>query len=194
PRELGQAAWRTLSQLVSNLFTSNSGTGPVLSDGYNLFDATNHKNLRTAALSAPEWDAVIQAVYKQTEPTSNKRLGVRPKYLLVPIELEKTALQIMFSEGEPATANNEANVRRGSAEVIVVPEWTDANDWAAACDPSEVEGVCIGHRFGKEPELFIADEPAIGSMFTNDEMRIKCRFIVAVGIGDYRALHKNNVA
>lgn len=194
PRELGQAAWRTLSQLVSNLFTSNSGTGPVLSDGYNLFDATNHKNLRTAALSAPEWDAVIQAVYKQTEPTSNKRLGVRPKYLLVPIELEKTALQIMLSEGEPATANNEANVRRGSAEVIVVPEWTDANDWAAACDPSEVEGVCIGHRFGKEPELFIADEPAIGSMFTNDEMRIKCRFIVAVGIGDYRALHKNNVA
>jgi len=194
PRELGQAAWRTLSQLVSNLFTDNSGTGPVLSDGYNLFDATNHKNLRTAALSASEWDAVIQAVYKQTEPTSNKRLGVRPKYLLVPIELEKTALQIMLSEGEPGTANNEANVRRGSAEVIVVPEWTDANDWAAACDPSEVQGVCIGHRFGKEPELFIADEPTVGSMFTNDEMRIKCRFIVAVGIGDYRALHKNNVA
>jgi hypothetical protein len=194
PRELGQAAWRTLSQLVSNLFTDNSGTGPVLSDGYNLFDATNHGNLRTAALSASEWDAVIQAVYKQTEPTSNKRLGVRPKYLLVPIELEKTALQIMLSEGEPGTANNEANVRRGSAEVIVVPEWTDANDWAAACDPSEVEGVCIGYRFGKEPELFIADESTIGYMFTNDEMRIKCRFIVAVGIGDYRALHKNNVA
>ena len=194
PRELGQAAWRTLSQLVSNLFTENSGTGPVLSDSYNLFDATNHGNLRTAALSASEWDAVIQAVYKQTEPTSNKRLGVRPKHLLVPIELEKTALQIMLSEGEPGTANNEANVRRGSAEVIVVPEWTDANDWAGACDPSEVEGVCIGYRFGKEPELFIADEPAVGSMFTNDEMRIKCRFIVAVGIGDYRALHKNNVA
>lgn len=194
PRELGQAAWRTLSQLVSNLFTDNSGTGPVLSDGYNLFDATNHGNLRTAALSASEWDAVIQAVYKQTEPTSNKRLGVRPKYLLVPIELEKTALQIILSEGEPGTANNEANVRQGSAEVIVVPEWTDANDWAAACDPSEVEGVCIGYRFGKEPELFIADEPTVGSMFTNDEMRIKCRFIVAVGIGDYRALHKNNVA
>jgi len=32
------------------------------------------------------------------------------------------------------------------------------------------------------------------AFFTNDEMRIKCRFIVAVGIGDYRALHKNNVA
>jgi len=167
PRELGQAAWRTLSLLVSNLFTDNSGTGPVLSDGYNLFDATNHGNLRTAALSASEWDAVIQAVYKQAEPTSNKRLGVRPKHLLVPIELEKTALQIMLSEGEPGTANNEANVRRGSAEVIVVPEWTDANDWAGACDPSEVEGVCIGYRFGKEPELFIADEPTVGSMFTN---------------------------
>jgi hypothetical protein len=182
--------------LISNFFTDNSGTGPVLSDGYNLFDATNHKNLRTTALSAAEWDAVVQAVFKQTEPTSNKRLGVRPKYLLVPIELEKTALQIMLSEGEPGAANTyDVNVRAGAREnVIVVPEWTDANDWAAACVPSDIQGVCIGYRFGREPELFVADEPNIGSMFTNDEMRIKCRFIVAVGIGDYRALHKNNVA
>lgn len=194
PRELGQAAWRTLSQLVSDLFTSNAGTGPVLSDGFNLFHAANHGNLRTAALSTAEWDAVIQAVFKQTEPVSNKRLGARPRYLLVPIELEKTALTIVNSEGEPGTANNDANVRQGSAQVIVVPQWTDANDWAAAADPAEIEGACIGYRFGREPELFIADDERTGSMFTNDEMRIKCRFLVAVGIGDYRALHKNNVA
>jgi hypothetical protein len=34
----------------------------------------------------------------------------------------------------------------------------------------------------------------VGSMFTNDEMRIKCRFFVAVGVADYRPLHKSNVA
>ena len=114
---------------------------------------------------------------------------------MVPIELEKTALQIMLSELEPGVSTNEANVRAMAGEnVLVVPEWTDANDWAAACAPVEIEGACIGYRFGREPELFIAEEPTIGSMFTNDEMRIKCRFIVAVGIGDYRALHKNNVA
>jgi hypothetical protein len=40
----------------------------------------------------------------------------------------------------------------------------------------------------------VADDQTIGSMFTNDEMRIKCRFIVAVGVADYRPLHKSNVA
>jgi hypothetical protein len=31
-------------------------------------------------------------------------------------------------------------------------------------------------------------------MFTNDELRIKVRFVYAVGVGDYRALYKENVA
>jgi hypothetical protein len=31
-------------------------------------------------------------------------------------------------------------------------------------------------------------------MFTNDEMRIKVRYFVAVGVADYRPLHKSNVA
>ena len=51
----------------------------------------------------------------------------------------------------------------------------------------------IGYRFGRVPELFIADDDLMGSMFTNDEMRIKVRFVYAVGVGNYRALHKNNV-
>ncbi len=61
-------------------------------------------------------------------------------------------------------------------------------------DPNELEGVCIGYRFGRTPELFVASDPLMGSMFTNDEMRIKVRFVYALGIGDYRAMHKNNVS
>jgi hypothetical protein len=138
---------------------------------------------------------VVQAMFKQTEATSGKRLGLRPAYILVPIELEKLALEILTSEGEPGTSDNERNVRRLPADrIITVPEWTDANDWAAAAEPKMAQGVCIGYRFGRAPELYIADQDVVGSMFTNDEMRIKARFIVAVGVGDYRALHKNNVA
>jgi hypothetical protein len=195
PRKLGVAAWRTVSTLVSALFTDNSGTGPTMDCGHNVFDASNHGNLRTAALSATEWDNVVQAMFKQTEATSGKRLGLRPAYILVPIELEKLALEILTSEGEPGTSDNERNVRRLPADrIITVPEWTDANDWAAAAEPKMAQGVCIGYRFGRNPELYIADQDVVGSMFTNDEMRIKARFIVAVGVGDYRALHKNNVA
>ncbi|MFH1085050.1 MAG: hypothetical protein V1772_04740 [Chloroflexota bacterium] len=195
PRRLGLAAHRTLSAAVAALFTANSGAGPVLADTHNLFEAAHHANLRTAALSADEWDVVVQAMYKQTEFHSSKRLGIKPRWCLVPIELEKTALGIFTSAYEYGASNFDTNVRQMDARhVITVPEWTDANNWAAAADPADLEGACIGYRFGRAPELFVADDNAMGSMFTNDELRIKVRFVYAVGIGDYRALHKSNVA
>ena len=194
PRELGNAAWRTLSALVSALFTSDSGTGPLMTDNYHVFDATNHVNLLTTALSAAAWDAVIQAVYQQTEPTSSAPLAIRPQFCLVPIELERTALSIFEQPWSVEATYHYLEPRAGSARVVVVPEWTDPNNWAAACDPNDCPGICIGYRYGREPELFLADDQTVGSMFTNDEMRIKCRFFVAVGVADYRPLHKNNVA
>jgi len=194
PQKMGLAAARTLSGTISALFTANAGIGPALSDGHNLFDASNHDNLLTTALSTTSWDTIIQAMFKQAEATSSKRIGVRPATLLVPIEMEKTAWTIINSPMEPGTGDNDVNVRQGSARVIAVPDWTDVNNWAAAADPLDLPGVCVGYRFGRAPEMFVADQDAVGSMFTNDEMRIKVRFFYAVGIGDYRALHKNNVA
>jgi hypothetical protein len=194
PRELGNAAWRTLSALVSALFTSDSGTGPTMTDGYHVFDASNHVNLLTTALSAAAWDAVIQAVYQQTEPTSTAPLAIRPQFCLVPIELERTALMILEQPWSAEATYHYLEPRAGSSRVVVVPEWTDANNWAAVCDPNDCPGIAIGYRYGREPELFLADDQTVGSMFTNDEMRIKCRFFVAVGVADYRPLHKSNVA
>jgi len=133
-------------------------------------------------------------MFKQTEGGSSKRLGVRPKWLLVPIELEKTALTILKSPGEPATGNNDANVRAGTFGVLTVPEFTDADDWAAAADPADLPGICIGYRFGRAPELFVADEATVGSMFTSDEMRIKVRFLYTIGVAEAKALYKHNVA
>ncbi|MHB0859639.1 MAG: phage major capsid protein [Anaerolineae bacterium] len=192
PRRLASAALRTLSADVAALFTANGGTGPVLADTQPLFSAA-HNNLGAAALGAATWDATIQAMFTQPELHSNRRLGIRPKFLLAPIELENTALTIMTSDGLPGSPNNDANVRRYSAQVVTVPEWTDANDWAACADPAELEGVCIGYRFGRAPEVFVADAELAGSLFSNDELRVKVRFVYALGVGDYRALYKANV-
>lgn len=193
PRELGNAAWRTLSGLVSAIFTANSGQGPQMSDGYYLFDATHHGNLRTAALSLDEWSNVVTAMWEQQEPTSGKPLGVRPRYCLVPIELEKTALTLFGSPNAPGTGDNDINPYYRAASVITVPDWTDADNWAAVADPNDCPGICIGYRYGREPELLVADQPLVGSMFTHDEIRLKVRFYLAVGVADYRPLHKNNV-
>ena len=195
PRKLAMAGYRTLSALVSALFTDNSGVGPYWPASQSvlrLFDAT-YGNLGAAALTTSTWDACIQAMYEMAEATSSAQMGIRPAYLLVPIELEKTARTIMESEGEPGTADNDANVRRNSSRVITVPLWTNSSNWAAVADPRIWPGVVVGYRYGRMPEVFISGQETVGSMFTNDEMRVKARFVVAVGVGDYRSLYKANI-
>jgi hypothetical protein len=95
----------------------------------------------------------------------------------------------------PGSGDNDFNPWYHSFDVIVVPPWTDTNNWAAVAPPSEVEGIVMGWLFGRqEPEIFVADSELAGSMFTNDEMRVKVRWFLCVGVADYRGLHKSNVA
>ncbi|MFH0983773.1 MAG: hypothetical protein V2A79_19840 [Planctomycetota bacterium] len=194
PVEMGMAASRALSALVSALFTDNTGTGPAMVDTYNVFDATYHANLATTALSWTTWNTAIQAMWNQTDASATYKIGVRPRYCLVPIELETTALQIFKSAGTPGTADNDVNPLFNTATVIPVPNWTNTNNWAAVADPNDCPCVCIGYRFGRAPEMFVADQPEIGALFTNDEIRFKARFFVAVGVADHRGLYKSNVA
>jgi hypothetical protein len=207
PQALAQAAWLTLSKDVSAIFTSNSGAGPTLADTYALFEVAHHANLLTTALSWTAFTAVRTAMRKQTELNSGERLGAltAPRYLLVPPDLEMTALQIMASEGEPGTGDNDENplaegnvhdarMQAARRRVIVVDLWTDATDWAAVADPLLYPSIGIGYRYGRQPEIFSVASPTAGLMFTNDTLPIKVRFFYAVGPIDYRGLHKSNVA
>jgi len=206
PRALAQAAWLTLSKAVSSIFTANSGLGPTMSDSVALFDAS-HSNLGTTALSWSEYVVVRTAMRKQTEVHSSERLGAltAPRYILVPPDLEITALQILASEGQPGTANNDVNPLADGGEfsarmaaardrVIVVDLWTDTNNWAAVCDPRLYPTIGIGYRYGRTPEIFSVASPTARLMFTNDTMPIKVRFFYAVGPMDYRGMYKENVA
>jgi hypothetical protein len=206
PRALAQAAWLTLAKSISAIFTSDSGTGPVMSDSNHLFDAGNHSNLLTTALSWTAYVAIRTAMRKQTELNSEERLGAltAPKFLLVPPDLEIAALQLLASEGEPGTADNDENplavgnahderLRSARNRVIVVDLWTDTNDWAAVADPLLYPSIGLGFRYGRTPEIFSVASPTAGLMFTNDVMPVKVRFFFAVGPTDWRGLHKNNV-
>jgi hypothetical protein len=208
PHELAKAGLRRISALVAAVFTDNSGVGPTLADGGALFNATavttkgGHANLRTAALSASEWETVRQAVYQQpmliaSEPGyygSGPRQALYPRYLLVPMELELTAKKILYGEWENAANIHADNLQRQQpGDVIVVPEWDDDNNWAAAVDPLLAPGIVLGERFGLAPEVFVAGDELSPAVFMNDEHRIKVRHFVAVLAQDFRALHKSNV-
>lgn len=55
--------------------------------------------------------------------------AVHPDTLLVPPELEETALKIVNSDREEGTANNTINVNKGRYNVLVWDYLTDANAW-----------------------------------------------------------------
>lgn len=209
PRELAKAGMRRISSLVAGVFTTNGGAGPVMADTGNLFNATavttpgGHANLTTAALNATNWEVVKQAIYKQPMLIKNAggfygagpAMAVNPRYLLVPKDLELAAMKVLYGEYDATASVIGSNLQRQRlGDVVVVPEWTDVNDWAAAVDPRLVPGIIVGERFGLLPEIFIAGDEQSPAVFTNDEHRLKVRHFVAVLVQDFRPLHKANVA
>jgi hypothetical protein len=206
PRALAQAAWLALGTDVSAIFTANAGVGPTLADTKALFHV-DHANLNTTALSFTEYAAARAAMRAQTELNSGAILGAltAPKFLLVPPELEITALQILATEQQPAQSNyqenpfaegedHDARMKAARSRVIVIDLWTDANNWALVADPRLYPSIGLGFRYGRTPEIFSVASPTAGLMFTNDTMPIKARFFYAVGPIDYRGLYKENVA
>jgi hypothetical protein len=141
PRALAVAAVRTRSSAISALFTSNSGVGPTLAqDSVALFHA-DHSNVATTALGtdATAWKAARAECFEHTEVHSGKSLAVFPRFILVPAELYDTALSIFgYGEGMPTSYQPQAE-GRGPVDPrpvpLVVPDWTDATDWAYLVDP-----------------------------------------------------------
>jgi hypothetical protein len=208
PRELANAAIRKISALVAAIFTDNAGVGPTMADTGALFNATavttagGHLNLLTTALSASEWEVVSTAVYNQPMLIkqaagyygTGPKQAINPRFCVVPRPLELTAKKILYPALENSANIYSENLQRGApGDVITVPEWTDANNWAAVCDPIVAPAIFVGERFGIMPEVFIAGDELSPAVFMNDEHRLKVRHFLAVWVNDFRPLHKSNV-
>lgn len=186
PVKLGRAAKRTLSKFVFDFMRTN----PVIYDGLALFHAT-HGNLDTVALAAGSLTARRLAMLKQAELNSADRLGVGPKGILVPLDLQEAAVNL-FNRN---TNLDKTFVNSMSLDIIPVWYWTDTNDWVLYADPMDIPGFELGFLDGnEEPELFVQDLPAVGSMFSNDKMTFKMRHIYSGAITDFRAFDKSVVA
>ena len=207
-RELGNAGMRKISGLVAAIFTASSGAGPTMADGGALFNSTavttsgGHGNLLTTALSASQWDVVQTAVFNQPILIKNSsgyygtgpKLGINPRYLLVPRALQLTAKKVLYPSMEnTANITSENQLQGQPGDVVVVPEWTDTTDWAAVCDPRILQSIFVGERFGIVPEIFVAGDNLSPAVFMNDESRLKVRHFLAVWVNDFRPLHKSNV-
>ena len=58
-----------------------------------------------------------------------KRIVAQPAKLIVHVNDELTAMELMRSSGKPGTANNDVNVLFGEFSIVVTPYLTSTNDW-----------------------------------------------------------------
>lgn len=186
PNKMARAAKRTLAKFVLDFLRTN----PAIYDGKALFHA-DHANLGTAALSAAAFAAARLAMLKQTDMSGNEALGIGPKNLWIPPELEETAVNL-FNRN---TNLDKTFVQTLSPNIIPVWYWTDASDWCATADVMDIPFIELGFMDGnQEPEIFVQDSPTVGSLFSNDKITYKIRHIYGAGVLDYRGAYKAVVA
>ncbi len=187
PTKLAVAAAYTLAEFVYGFLSSN----PTIYDGAALFTTSApHNNLGNAALSTAAMQAGVTAMREQTN-FAGKRIGLRPRFLVVPPELEWTAMVATKSAGVPGSPNNDINPMLGYVTPIVSPQLTSATQWFLVADPMEVDTIEIGFVGGQvNPALFIQDQPLYGLNFTQDVISYKIRHEYGGAVVDFRGLYR----
>ncbi|MEO5363441.1 MAG: hypothetical protein H7838_07435 [Magnetococcus sp. DMHC-8] len=182
PTKLSRSAKRTLGQFVLDFLRTN----PVIYDGKTLFHA-DHRNLGVDPLGLAAWAIARLAMLTQTEMGSGDRLGIPPKTLWVPPDLEADANDLFRRN----TNQEQTFLQSNAPQVVPVWYWTDPTDYCVSADPADIPMIEIGFLDGnQEPELFVQDSPTQGSLFTNDQVTYKIRHIYGGNVLDYRGLYK----
>lgn len=201
PKRLALSAKITLYQYVFDFLRLGDTVATTYDPPTFLFDNgvapghNNHANKGNLALSSAALTAAKIAMRKQSALGSTATfLAVRPKYLVVPSELEALAIQLKNSDYEvPAigtvTSTQVANPHKGTFEIIVVDYFTEPTRWYLTADPTLVPTIEVGFLGGKsEPELLTMAEN-VGSAFTADKIVFKARFVFGAAVLDHRGLY-----
>lgn len=188
PVAYGRAAARTLYTFVFNFFAANA----AIYDSVALYHAS-HANLFTTAFSAAQFAVHRLAMMKQNGRDTSNRMGIGPKFLLGPMDLEEA----MVDAFRRNTNNDKTFVQSLTPTVIPVATWTDLNDWVTLADPMDLPVLELGFLDGnEEPVLLTQDSPTEGKVFTNDIISYKLRHVYGgtVLVDGYKGTTKAVVA
>ncbi len=196
PERLALAAKSTLFNFVIGLMTSNPtctyDNAPLFVSGHGNYSASG-LGLSAASLNTIRIAMRNQTPYGQT----NIPLGIVPRYLWVPNELEDLANKLcnslanLISAGTTETSDM-PNLHHGMTPVVM-DIWTDADDYYVSGDRSNPM-IELGFFMGREePELFLQSAPEQGSMFLADKLTWKIRHIYGGHWLDHRNVYYSKV-
>lgn len=193
PAMHGAACRRKVNKEVYSVLTSN----PTMGDTYSLFSDshTSGSNLSGASAnpSVTTLNSSFAAMMKQYGLSTDVILSIVPKYLIVPVALSGTALELVNSVSYNAANNNEGvkNIYGvgGARPLTVIAEPVlDANSttaWYLAADPSQIDTVEVSFLQGEESPV-LEDEWD----FDRDLYKYKVRQTFGVKAIDWRGLYK----
>lgn len=182
PQLIALGAQQFQSEKVWGLITGNAKA----SDGKALFH-TDHANLAGtgAVLSEASLSAARLALRRQKSPAGNI-LGIRPKFLIVPPELETTAQKLLSSV--LANETSSVNVFANKLDLIVSDALTDTKAWYIAADPRAIsaEGLVYSYLTGQEG---LHTESRVN--FDTDALEVKARLFFDATVWGWQGWYKN---
>lgn len=196
---LAREAKRHMDELVFTLL--RSGFTNTCYDGQYFFD-TDHaegesdtqSNKGTSALSAGSLQSAITAMMKFRDDRG-KLLGVTPDLLVVPPDLQWTAMELLESTywpGETSAAAKVANnVLKGKLDLLVSPYLSDTNDWFVLSTKGVVKPIILQTR---TPIEFAALEADSESGFMRDEYVYGVRARYNAGYGLWQMAYGSQVS
>jgi len=183
PRKMGQAALRTVGNLVYAILTDN----PKMADGLPLFSKDHHNiAVKKAALNVMNLTAARVAM--ATQKLGDVTLNIRPKYCIVPVALEGQAKVLMASETDPEQANARVpNPIRDLSEVIADArlDSTSPDTWYLIADPNQFDVLEVAYLDGQsQPTLEKQDGWLV------DGITYKVRLDAGVKALDHRSFYR----
>lgn len=185
------------AQLESDLVWAQILGNPAMGDGQNLFSAA-HKNLATAsALSITAISKARAAMSKQVGMDKKTVLNIRPSYLIVPVDLETAAEQLLVQTHTPVNAASDvATSSMRSLQIISEPRLdvgiprydisADSKAFYFAADKSSTDTIELAYLEGNRG---VYTETRAG--FDVDGIEMKVRLDVGAKTIESKAFYKN---
>jgi hypothetical protein len=195
PAMHGNAARRIQNKKVYEVLTSN----PTMGDGFGLFSASHVSGDNTQGAGAPSVSTLNTAYAKmmlQKGLNSQVVLSVVPRYLIVPVALSATALELFSSMSYNAANNNEGvrNIYGPGGERSLTPiiepvlDGNSSAAWYLAADPGQIDTVELSFLSGEESPVLENEWD-----FDKDCYKYKIRQTFGVKAIDWRGLLRAGV-
>lgn len=198
-QSLAREARRHMDQLVFTLL--RNGFSAACYDGQYFFD-TDHStgesgsqsNKGTTALDAAALQTAITAMMKYKDDRG-KFLGVVPDLLVVPPDMQWTAMELLESTYWPeegtTTARAASNVLKGKLDLLVSPYLTDTSDWFVLSTKGVIKPLILQSR---TPVEFAALEADSESGFMRDQYIYGVRARYNAGYGLWQMAYGSQVS